>query len=113
MTNIKYTGPSDFQAFGPGDFMKVGVETEENLVFINNRVYEIDDELAAILTGGEGVFAGFKFEETDEEAWVEPEPDEDVPEEIEGEEENTEGDPQVEDPNADPDPDAVDDNHNE
>lgn len=59
---IVYDGNADVQTFNKADFAKEGVD-QGKLSFNKGEVVEVDDSVAEVLLGGQGVFADFGFRE--------------------------------------------------
>lgn len=62
---VKYTGDSDAQTFDAADFKKGEVEGKKTR-FPKDEVVEVSDEVGQALTGNEGIFGPYSFEEVTE-----------------------------------------------
>ena len=70
MTQVKYTGTSDFQIFSKADFEKAGVNDQNKVTFARGEPQEVSEAAAKALTSTdseESIFHDFSFVEVDEE----------------------------------------------
>lgn len=66
MTNVTYTGESDFQVFSSADFKKAKVEDQNKVTFAKGVPQEVSEAAAKALTSEDGVFGRHSFELSDE-----------------------------------------------
>lgn len=61
MSRVVYNGTSDFQEFGPEDFVKAGIDDQEGVRFARGEATEVSAAAAKALLDSEGLFGDFSF----------------------------------------------------